>query len=275
MLDVRIREKKYGNGAGHPAGHLALRDVGFTVQRNEFVCIVGPSGCGKTTCLRLILGLDTRFDGQISLGDTENTGVVFQEPRLLPWRTVLQNIVLAQREEDPALVEDLLAELGLSEHKDFFPGQLSLGLARRVALARAFAVKPALLVLDEPFVSLDEETANRLRQLLLKVWSSRPTTVLMVTHNIQEAMQLADRILVFSGRPGTVRGDFSIDCAREARTTSQVGRLIEDFQQTFQNAEGAAEKPASGSTDVDRTAAVATDLRAVLDYNISRDPWIA
>lgn len=253
MLDVRIEEKTYRGARAVTGDHLALSGVEFTVGRNEFVCIVGPSGCGKTTCLRLILGLDDRFEGRISLSGAENTGVVFQEPRLLPWRTVWQNIRLAQQETDTPLIDDLLAELGLAEHRDFFPGQLSLGLARRVALARAFAVKPALLVLDEPFVSLDDDTASRLRQLLLKIWSSRPTTVLMVTHNLQEAMQLADRILVFSARPGTVRGDFSIPYAREERTAARVGTLIDEFQRRFRDVDVVHDQIGKGSGGIVRT----------------------
>ncbi|MEP3280004.1 MAG: ATP-binding cassette domain-containing protein [Stappiaceae bacterium] len=268
MLDVNISKKGYAVSSGNTDSHIVLQDVKFEVQNNEFVCIVGPSGCGKTTTLRLILGLDGRYDGHISVNTGQNAGVVFQEPRLLPWRSVLQNITMVQDEPDQPLVEELLDVLGLSNHKDFFPGQLSLGLARRAALARAFAVKPSLLILDEPFVSLDEPTAQRLRQLLLEIWSSRPTMALMVTHNIREAMQLADRIVVFSARPGTIRGEFIVDVDRSARTATGISALVEAFERRFPE----SDLPDSGVSELggnpqdDRTTSVTgrtTKLRVV------------
>lgn len=175
----------------------------FNCAPDSFTSIIGPSGCGKTTALRCILGLDSEYDGVVSpsvrdLQDnlqTHKIAAVFQEPRLLPWRTVEQNVRLALDSVDEAELDALFEELGLSDHRDFYPTELSLGLARRVALARAFAVRPSVLSLDEPFVSIDDKTARRLRQLLLRVWSVRSCTALMVTHNLAEAIELSDRIL--------------------------------------------------------------------------------
>ena len=179
-----------------------LADVRFTLRRGEIMALVGPSGCGKTTLLRLIGGLDSAFEGELRWtgGMPPRIGTVFQEPRLLPWRTVAQNIALA-RPPDPAAADALLDVLGLSGVRDAYPGALSLGMARRVAIARAFAVQPELVLLDEPFVSLDPAMAERGRRVLLDAWRARPTTALLVTHDMAEAASLADRILALSNVP--------------------------------------------------------------------------
>ncbi len=205
----------------------AVDALDFSLPPNSFTCIVGPSGCGKTTTLRMILGLDKEYEGSIRLPGDGPVAAVFQEPRLLPWRTVEQNIRLVlpkSRLEDS--LDDLFAELGLTDLCDFYPNQLSLGLARRVALARAFVLRPQLLVLDEPFVSLDESTAQRLRKLLLDLWQARPTTILMVTHNAEEAAALADRILVFSERPARIINTIEIDTPREQRDDAVVASIV-------------------------------------------------
>jgi len=205
----------------------AVRDLHFSLPPNSFTCIVGPSGCGKTTTLRLILGLDRDFDGQVKRRDDATVAAVFQEPRLLPWRTVEQNVRLTLPPSRATCdLDALFVALGLDGHKGFFPAELSLGLARRVALARAFALEPGLLLLDEPFVSLDEATAERLRNLLLELWCARPTTALMVTHNAREAAMLADRILVFSARPARLVDTIVLDTAREHRTESDIQRVV-------------------------------------------------
>src|SRR5690606_1258869 len=157
------------------------RDLSFEVRQGEFVCLLGPSGCGKTTTLRILLGLEQEYSGRISLpdGDSSRTAAVFQEPLLLPWRTVEQNIRLTLPASlKQSSLDELFEILGLSGLETLYPAELSLGLARRVALARAFATEPAILFLDEPFASLDEPTAEKLRDLLMTVWSARPTTAL-------------------------------------------------------------------------------------------------
>jgi NitT/TauT family transport system ATP-binding protein len=162
---------------------------------------------------------------------------VFQQPVLLPWRTVEQNVRLALpgRLKNSDLT-DLLAILGLSGMNALYPSELSLGLARRVALARAFATEPAILLLDEPFASLDEPTADRLRHLLLTVWSARPTTALMVTHNLKEALLLADRIIVLSPRPAHVLGVFDVTVPRDARSPAATADLVRQFRTQFADA---------------------------------------
>src|SRR5690606_33475300 len=151
---------------------------------------------------------------------------VFQEPTLLPWRTAEQNVRLAlPRNRRDINLDELFDRLGLSDMRSLYPSELSLGLARRVALARAFASEPAVLFLDEPFVSLDEQTAGGLRSLLIKVWSARPTTALMVTHNVREALQLSDRIIVLSSRPGHVVGVFDVRLPRQYRTPQAMSDL--------------------------------------------------
>lgn len=227
MLDVRIRSKVYRTARGEPL--QALGDLAFTVAPGEFVCLTGPSGCGKTTTLKLILGLDKSYEGRIEL-PPGRVAAVFQEPRLLPWRSVEDNVKLAL---PPELADNTLSELfallGLAGTEKLYPTELSLGMARRVALARAFALQPALLTLDEPFVSLDDETAARLRLLLLDIWRARPTAALMVTHNLREAVELADRVIVLSSRPGTIVAEHRITTPREERTPGTVDRLVQSL----------------------------------------------
>lgn len=228
LLEVTIKSKRYVAADGSEL--VAVRDLAFTIETGRFVCMVGPSGCGKSTILRAILGLDPDYDGTIRLPDGGGrVAAVFQEPRLLPWRTVEENVRLALGEggtvDEPGL-DELFATLGLGEMRGFYPGELSLGLARRAALARAFAVEPSLILLDEPFVSLDEQTAARLRALLIKVWRARSTTALMVTHNLREAIELADEIILLTDRPASVRDIVTIDAPREKRDAPWIAERL-------------------------------------------------
>ena len=225
VLEVDITGRTF-----HAADGTSLHAVGrlrFALAPNSFTCIVGPSGCGKTTTLRMIIGLDREFDGRVSLAGEGPLAAVFQEPRLLPWRTVEQNVrlVLPKARRDAPL-DTLFEALGLGELRAFYPAELSLGLARRAALARAFALEPSLIVLDEPFVSLDEPTAERLRELLLALWRARPTTALMVTHNAREAALLADRILVFGERPTRVIDTIELPLPRERRGEGEIAAVL-------------------------------------------------
>jgi NitT/TauT family transport system ATP-binding protein len=221
-LKVHIRSKRFG-------AVPVIQDVKFNVAQGEFVCLFGPSGTGKTTILNTIAGIDTDFDGSVEVSDCPRVGYVFQEPRLLPWMTVRQNVTLPieGRPELLAGVDELLAAVGLADSADQFPERLSLGMARRVAIARAFALKPDLLLMDEPFVSLDAENAERLRALLGVLWASRPTTTVFVTHDLREAVELADRILFFSPRPATLVRDVPI-LLPHPRTgmDEEIGRMV-------------------------------------------------
>ena len=244
MLEVDINSMVFESSDG--TSLQVLRDLYFQCPINSFTSIVGPSGCGKTTSLRCIMGLETRYDGKISVTESSDTNTVskisavFQEPRLLPWRTVDQNIRLAIEATghggnnhdalDETGLNQLFEELGLTDHRQFFPQELSLGLARRVALARAFAVHPSVLILDEPFVSLDEETASRLRKLLARVWRARSCTALMVTHNVQEAIELSDRILFFSSAPSSIVADYTVPVDRQQRDSQAVARITEEIR---------------------------------------------
>lgn len=231
-IDILRKSFRASNG-----GMLdVLQNLHIEIEENEFVCVIGPSGCGKTTALRVLLGLDRSFEGTIQLPGAENPriGVVFQEPLLLPWRTIEENVRLAlPRSIRGKNLDTLFATLGLSKMRSFFPAELSLGLARRAAIARALAIEPDLLVLDEPFVSLDEATANQLRHLLLAVWSERPTTALMVTHNLREAIMLSDKIIVLSQRPSHVVGSFVIRIPREKRSELVRNDLLRSFKEKF------------------------------------------
>jgi NitT/TauT family transport system ATP-binding protein len=210
ILRLRIESKSFPTSGGDELPVLGRIDL--TLGRREIVALVGPSGCGKTTLLRMTGGLDRAFQGTLEWdgGAMPRIGTVFQEPRLLPWRTVLQNLLLAQQTEDPTLASDLLRTLGLSAFQDAYPATLSLGMARRVAIARAFAIEPDLVLLDEPFVSLDPATAGRGQALLLTAWRSRPTAALLVTHDRAEAAALADRVLLLGGTPTRVVEEITV-----------------------------------------------------------------
>lgn len=207
-----------------------LGDLSITLANGEVAAIVGPSGCGKTTLLRIIVGLDRDFEGSVRLPAHGRLGVVFQEPRLLPWRTVEQNVRLAAPDASDAALTALFETLGLGEHRRHYPGELSLGLARRVALARAFAVDPELLVLDEPFVSLDAALAERLRAELIELVSRRPVTTLLVTHDIEEATGLADRVFLLSASPARVLAEVPIEHPRSPRTKDQLAAIRNEIK---------------------------------------------
>jgi ABC-type nitrate/sulfonate/bicarbonate transport system ATPase subunit len=218
-LEVAIRQKAYRAATG---GTLRVIDgMTFSLGKGEVGALVGPSGCGKTTLLRIIAGLDTDYEGEVHLPDHGRLGMVFQEPRLLPWRTLEQNVRLAAPQVTDDELTTLFAALGLSAHRQHFPGELSLGLARRVALARAFAVNPNLLLLDEPFVSLDDALAARLRDELAELVNRRPVTTLLVTHDVDEAIGLADRLLLLSVSPARVLAEVPVARPRGAHTADE------------------------------------------------------
>jgi len=222
-LDVGIKQKSYSAASG---GKLqVLSELAFSLGAGEVAALVGPSGCGKTTLLRIIAGLDRDFEGEVALPAHGTLGMVFQEPRLLPWRTVEQNVRLAAPQARATALDALFETLGLSAHRSHYPGELSLGLARRVALARAFAVEPDLLLLDEPFVSLDGALAARLREELAGLVNGRHITTLLVTHDVDEAIALADRLLLLSASPTRVIAELPVARPRGTRTAEELAAM--------------------------------------------------
>jgi len=222
-LDVRIARKSFPKPSGDRLE--VLRDIAFTVPRGRVAAFVGPSGCGKTTMLRIIAGLDRAYEGTIVQEFGGRIGMVFQEPRLLPWRTVEENVRLVAPDASEATLARLFETLELAPHRAHYPGQLSLGLARRVALARAFAVEASLLILDEPFVSLDDALAARLRGELAKLIGSRPVTTLLVTHDVEEAIGLADRLFLLSAGPARIVAELPIERRDDVSAGSRVAAI--------------------------------------------------
>lgn len=233
-IEIHIHKKIYP-GQGQTLPHTAIENLSLRLGKHEFVCLVGPSGCGKTTLLNLIAGLDQEFSGQITFPsrDAPTLGYVFQEPRLLPWRTVRENLQLVLTpSQNPAIIDELLEITGLIQFQHAYPQRLSLGMNRRVALARAFALAPDLLLMDEPFVSLDAATANTMRQLLSRLWLQRPHTVLFVTHDLREALTLADRVVFLTPSPTKVLRELEITTPRNQRDNQMIANLAGDFEST-------------------------------------------
>ncbi len=211
-LKIRV-DRKIFPPVGARDEQLVLSNVAFDVAPRTFLVLTGPSGCGKSTLLNIIAGLDTSFEGSIDLGGGQHRMTyIFQSPRLLPWRTVYENIALALPEGDPRLanIPAMLERVGLTQAASAYPERLSLGMQRRAALARGFILEPEILLMDEPFVSLDDPTAQSLRQLLIELWTSHPTTVIFVTHDRAEAVQLGTRILRLSPGRASVVQDVSV-----------------------------------------------------------------
>ena len=210
-------------------GTTALADVSLRVQPAEIVALVGTSGCGKSTLLRLVAGLDVPTSGRIFIngealdGPNAAVGVVFQEPRLMPWLSVRDNVrfglTALPRAEQEARTAAVLARVGLADFADALPRQLSGGMAQRVAIARALVARPQLLLLDEPFSALDPFTKMDLQDHLLRIWADDRPTLLLVTHDLEEALVLADRIVVLRGHPGRIHETVQVDLPRPRQRT--------------------------------------------------------
>jgi len=226
-LEVDIASKTITNAAGERCN--VLDDISFALGAGEVGVFVGPSGCGKSTMLRILAGLDPDFQGRVLRPAGARIGMVFQEPRLLPWRSVEDNVRLTAPLADEAKLSALFEILELNGHRSHFPGELSLGLARRVALARAFAVEPDFLILDEPLASLDEALAARLRDQIALLVESRSVMTLLVTHNIEDAVRLGDRVFVLSSRPARILADLPIRTPRCARGQAEIAGIKADI----------------------------------------------
>jgi NitT/TauT family transport system ATP-binding protein len=229
---------------------LAVSDINFSVSPGEFLCIVGPSGCGKTTLLQLLGGLLPTTQGEVLLAGSPlvephpEIGIVFQKPNLMPWRTVLDNVLLPLQinglpaGEARQRAEETLAMVGLREFASAYPKALSGGMEQRVSVARALVQQPRILLLDEPFGALDALTRERLNHKLLDIWRTQKLTAIMVTHNIREAVFLADRILVLSPRPATVSAAFTNNLPRPrpqgVEYSEAFGKLAYEIRQAIQ-----------------------------------------
>ncbi len=222
-LEVDITTKSYQNAAGER--HDVLTGIRFVLSAGEIGVFVGPSGCGKSTMLRILAGLDHDYQGHVSRPANARIGMVFQEPRLLPWRSVEDNVRLAAPRADEAKLSALFTVLELNAHRSHFPGELSLGLARRVALARAFAVEPDFLILDEPLASLDDALAARLREEIATLVGTRAMITLLVTHNLDDAVRLGDRLFLLSARPARIFRTLPIRTPRAARSEATINEI--------------------------------------------------
>jgi ABC-type nitrate/sulfonate/bicarbonate transport system ATPase subunit len=214
-LRVHIKDKSYDKQV------KVLQDIDFTVGKGDFVAIIGPSGCGKTTLLNMISGLESCADNSVLINGNApgsesvcNIGYIFQQPRLMPWLTVQQNLNLVAKGSSEEQIECLLRDVGLGGKGEYFPRQLSGGMQRRVGIARAFLIKPQLLLLDEPFNSLDAPTAARLRLLLIEFSQQQNSTVVYVTHDLREAIYLADRIIFLGTPPSSIVHQVKVDLPR-------------------------------------------------------------
>ncbi len=240
--DTRITARHLGMRFALGRGELvALDDVNLRVAEQEFCCIVGPSGCGKSTLLRILAGLERQTGGELHLEVSDPgrplTAMVFQEQSIFPWMTVEQNVGygLRMRGVHPTvrreIVEHYVEKVGLTRFAKAYPHQLSGGMKQRTSVARAFATDPQVLLMDEPFASLDEQTRVLLQEELLRVWESNRKTVVYITHSIDEAIVLGDRVLVMSARPGHIKAEIAVDLPRprsvyELKSTAAFSELV-------------------------------------------------
>ena len=209
-----------------------LRNISLTVKEGEFICVIGPSGCGKTTLLNIIAGLETPTEGTVTLDGVliknagPDRGVMFQEAALFPWLTVLENVRFGlklagkTRAEQNETALHFLQMVQLAHYKDYRPHQLSGGMKQRVALARVLALDSRVLLMDEPFASLDKQTRNKLREEIADVWSQTRKTVFFITHSVEEAIFFADRIVMMSSDPGRIIDEINIDLLRPRQIES-------------------------------------------------------
>lgn len=228
---------------------LALKDIHLSIGQGEFISIVGKSGCGKSTLLRIIAGLESDYEGLAALGGVKisrpglDRGMVFQEHRLLPWLKVKDNVAFGLAgnswDERDRIVQEHINLVGLTGFEKVYPHQLSGGMAQRVAIARALVNRPQVLLLDEPFGVLDALTRIQMQQEILRIWGAERTTMILVTHDIDEAIYLGDRVVVMSDRPGTVKKIVPVDLARPRERSSydftQIRKTI--YSEFFSKAE--------------------------------------
>ena len=222
MLDIKIFSKEFNN-------IKILEDVNISISQGEFISIIGPSGCGKTTILNLISNLDKDFDGNINSSFT-NLSFIFQDDRLVPWLTVKENLLLVSHNKDLEKIIELLKIVNLEKYLDYYPGKLSGGMKRRISIIRAFINNPDLILMDEPFVSLDYPTAIDLKNEFLQLCKKFNPTVILVTHDISEAIHLSNRILFFKKEPAKIIYEFDNPNIQEF----EIKRIDEIKNQIFE-----------------------------------------
>ena len=225
QLSIAIREKRFGDGPE------LFEDLRFDVAAGSVVALLGASGVGKSSLVRMVAGIDSAFEGAILIdgvpaADAAPPGLVFQDPRLLPWLSAIDNIRASDAKMSHATALAALERVGLAERGEAFPHQLSGGMQRRVALARALAVNAELLLLDEPFVSLDRALADEMQELVAGLIAAERPTVLLVTHLAEDAARLADRVIVLAGRPARIVADMPLPVPREQRDATVIAGYV-------------------------------------------------
>ena len=240
ILEIKKVSKTYNSQSDNPV--IALNDVDLNVAEGEFVSIIGPSGCGKSTLFNVIGGLIDDHEGEVLIegrpvdGAHKDVGVVFQEESTFPWRSTLDNVAFPleiegiDKDEREKLARKFIKLVGLDGFEDHYPAQLSGGMKQRTAVARTLAYEPRIMLLDEPFGALDEQTRMLLGDKMLEIWAALNQTMLLITHNITEAVQLSDRVVVMSYRPGTIKEIIEIDLPRprssEVISTPEFGTYV-------------------------------------------------
>ncbi len=255
MLEIASLTKVYGGEGATP--NLVLDTVSFSVPQNQFVCLLGSSGCGKTTLLRIVAGLTEETSGTIAVegktvrGPGQDRSLVFQNYGLLPWRTVMGNVEFGlemrgvPRAKRREISQTHIDRVGLKGYEKHYPHEISGGMQQRTALARAFSKDPKILLMDEPFAAVDAQTREMLQDELLKIWNENKTTVLFVTHSIEEAIYLGDRVLVMAARPGRIKADILTGLPRprfesDVKSSARFDELRRQVRETLRDSHAPA-----------------------------------
>jgi len=229
QINIEIKKKTFPlKVQNKQSKNVIFKNLNFIIKKSQFVSIFGPSGCGKTTLLNIISGLDKDFDGSVqtvnsSTNPNKNISYMFQAPRLFPWLTAIENVKfpIKKKKNCEKIAFEFIKKIGLERYKNQYPNRLSGGMQRRIALARAFAPNPNILLLDEPFISIDKQIANSLRTLLIKLWKKNKPIIIFVTHDLDEAIELADRICFLSNLPSKILLDYEVNLNRPRNQNSK------------------------------------------------------
>ena len=229
QINIEIKKKTFPlTTQNKQSENLIFKNLNFIIKKSQFISIFGPSGCGKTTLLNIISGLDKNFDGSVqtfnsATNPNKNISYMFQEPRLFPWLTAIENVKfpIKKKKNCEKISLELIKKVGLEKYTNQYPNRLSGGMQRRIALARAFAPNPNILLLDEPFISIDKKISNSLRKLLIRLWKKNKPIIVFVTHDLDEAIELADRIFFLSNLPSKIVLDYEINLARPRKHNSK------------------------------------------------------